>query len=218
MENIARLFDMEVREKKKAANGVHGKTGLRGYVGKILTPVDFMGRKEKRKYKGASKVTTYSYNEILPLDKLKELAKDTQKELIEAWRQKFSVKQIKEVLGLNDYNFYKFLDQLGIERQMGGGGIGGQSRAKKTREKKEQAAIKTAAPAQLAAFSPPPEEAQQQIDIIQPPRRPLYNGLRLEYHGEYETPEAINRLMKIASLLEGEEKKYRITILLEEKS
>jgi hypothetical protein len=36
--------------------------------------------------------------------------------------------------------------------------------------------------------------------------------------GEYESSEAISRLMKLCSLIEGEEKKYKISITLEERN
>ena len=39
LNEAAKLFQDEIREKKKAANGVHHKTGKKGYVGKMLFPL-----------------------------------------------------------------------------------------------------------------------------------------------------------------------------------
>ena len=49
-----RLFNDEVRDKKRTASGVHHKAGKNGYVGKMRFPSDIMNKKEKRKYKGNS--------------------------------------------------------------------------------------------------------------------------------------------------------------------
>ena len=46
-----KLFHNEVREKKKAASGVHHKTGKKGYVGRMRFPSDILNRTEKKRYK-----------------------------------------------------------------------------------------------------------------------------------------------------------------------
>lgn len=52
---IERMLQDEIRDKKKTASGIHSRKGSRGYVGKMLTPVDFMSRKEKREYQKTAK-------------------------------------------------------------------------------------------------------------------------------------------------------------------
>ena len=217
---IEKLFIEEVREKKKAANGVHGKTGLRGYVGKMLFPHDLLSRKEKSKYKKASKVMSYNFKQIMPLVDFQNLEKNVQKDLLEAWRKLFPVKEIKEKWSMNDHYFYKLLNDLGIATQ--------RTKREKPKDRikrvnaqadfaevaaaiqEDPQPLRTDRPAQLAAPTPAPK-----VEIL-PPRESFPVGLTVTYHGEYETQDAINRLMKIATLIEGEEKKYRITIKLEE--
>jgi len=47
-EDIRRIFEQEVREKKLSARGAQKKRGRRGLVGKMLTPADFAGREYRR--------------------------------------------------------------------------------------------------------------------------------------------------------------------------
>ena len=50
-----KLFHNEVREKKKAASGVHSKTGKKGYVGRMRFPSDILNRTEKKDTRGLQK-------------------------------------------------------------------------------------------------------------------------------------------------------------------
>ena len=57
MNEIEKTWNEEVREKKRAASGVRGKKGKRGYVGTMRTPVDLMtSAKERRAYEGTTPV------------------------------------------------------------------------------------------------------------------------------------------------------------------
>ncbi len=47
-EDIRRLFEQEVREKRVSARGAQKKKGRRGLVGKMLTPADFSGREYRK--------------------------------------------------------------------------------------------------------------------------------------------------------------------------
>ena len=67
-----KLFNQEVRDKKRTASGVHSKTGKNGYVGKMRFPSDIMSRKEKYNYRKAGKVVTNNYmKKLLQLQNLK---------------------------------------------------------------------------------------------------------------------------------------------------
>lgn len=91
------MFHQEIREKKRTANGVHSKTGLKGYVGKMLMPTDFMSRKEKRAYTQTKEMRSYNmYEEIMSYVDFIELNRDTQKELLERYRSIFNNRDIAQ--------------------------------------------------------------------------------------------------------------------------
>lgn len=54
---------------------------------------------------------------ILSLEQLKEKSQETQKALMEDWIIKYTVKEIREQLGLNQHGYYKYINELGIGKQ-----------------------------------------------------------------------------------------------------
>lgn len=80
-ENIEKIFYNDVSEKKKAARGVYAMTGKRGYVGKMITPVDYMTRKEKKEYiKGGEIMTTNFYEDIKNVPTLADIKERYEKD------------------------------------------------------------------------------------------------------------------------------------------
>lgn len=68
-ENITRLFNDEIRDKKRTAMGVRGIVTNR-YVHTLRTPMTMLTGKEKREYMKAGKVVTYNMKDILGLKEL----------------------------------------------------------------------------------------------------------------------------------------------------
>lgn len=99
-----REFAAEVREKKRAASGVHARTGKRGYVGKMYLPFELLRGKEKRAYKKNGKVRTYKM--IMDLEAFKALDKDGRKKHLEEILPNYTQQQIKNKWGIRDLNYY----------------------------------------------------------------------------------------------------------------
>lgn len=113
-----RLFIEEVREKKKAANGVHSKKGKRGYVGKMLFPFEMLRGKEKREYKKNGKVVSWNmYEDILEFEMFKGLTDKEKKSVLERLRDEHPNKKIMKKWGLNSQSYYDIVNGLGIKTQ-----------------------------------------------------------------------------------------------------
>ena len=91
------LFYNEVREKKRTASGVHSKTGKNGYVGKMLFPSDIMSRKDKYNHRKAGKIVTSNiYDTILTKDEFNKLENYEKKNMLQYWRNTYSMTEIKK--------------------------------------------------------------------------------------------------------------------------
>ena len=111
------VFHEDVREKRKAASGVHHKTGKRGYTGKILFPTDFMSRKEKYNHRKAGKcMTTNLFDNILPIDEFEALESHEQRNMLAYWRNKYTNKEITEKMGIWNARYYKIVADLGLPK------------------------------------------------------------------------------------------------------
>ena len=192
----AKLFQDEIREKKKAANGVHHKTGKRGYVGKMLFPTDFMKRSEKMKYrKGGKVVISNMYDEILPVDEFRELENHEKRNRMQYWRNTFTNAEIMRSMGIGSALFYEFVNELNLPRAR-------RVRKKRTgaskNEKKVTAAENVPEAAEVAV-----QPAVQQIII---------DGLHLAFNGTYKAEKIQKQLGKIIALLNGESDDFVIEL------
>lgn len=112
-----KLFYSDIRDKKKAASGVHHKTGKKGYVGVMRFPSDIMSRKDKMKYRRNGKVmTTNIYDEIIPIDEFEKLTKEDQYNRLKYWRSKYSNKEITTSMGIWNNKFYNLVKDLDLPK------------------------------------------------------------------------------------------------------
>lgn len=118
MNEIERTFKEEVREKKRAANGVHGKKGKRGYVGSMRTPADLLTGKERRAYEGTSPVRTSKIDpvEIIPYEDFKKLNRQGKTLLLYKLREKHTAKEIAKEWGVSDKTLYYYYKAYGVKR------------------------------------------------------------------------------------------------------
>lgn len=112
MNEIEKTWNEEVREKKRAASGVHGKKGKRGYVGTMRTPVDLLNGKEKKAYTQSSPVTTSNiyYDQIMSLDEFKALSRQKKMLVLDAYKQRYKVSELADKWCLSKasvYNYFK---------------------------------------------------------------------------------------------------------------
>lgn len=113
MSDISKLFHEEVREKKRAANGVHGRTGRRGYVGKMVFPSDNLSKKEKNEYAKPSDVNSYNPREdVISFTTFLTFQKRKQRLFMEYWLKDFTSEYIRDQLQISTIEFNQLLTNL----------------------------------------------------------------------------------------------------------
>jgi hypothetical protein len=197
-----RLFYEEIRDKKKGFSGVHGKTGKRGHVGKLFTMDDMLKGKEKRKYRGTTKVRRFNlYDKILPREEFETLSDDQQKTAILKWREQQPVKNIYRELGMSSQTFYNRMDKLGIPK-----GTRGKGRIKKNPVNQTVNVVNQIPPA--VAPAPAPVNSPDPV------------GLTIKWNGNNEpktVEEITDKFLKLAEFLKDEKSKYFVDIVIREK-
>jgi hypothetical protein len=205
-ENIERIFNDDIRDKKRTGNGafhMRGKGVKHGMNGALKTPYHYMKAKEKRQLNGEVKVFNM-YETILTKEEffLKDI--ETQKHMLARWREIYSNTIIKKEMGLHNAGFYNLVEKLGLPKKDRGG-----ARDTKTRK----SVVKTTVP-----MEQPLVEQTQHIE--QPTIRPqiISNGLHLEYNGEYTADQLSKILTKLQLLTEGEENKFLFSLSITERA
>jgi|tagenome__1003787_1003787.scaffolds.fasta_scaffold20938243_6 hypothetical protein len=214
-----RLFNDEVRDKKKTASGVHHKTGKNGYVGKMRFPSDIMSRKEKRKYKGNSKVSVSNmYDEIISIEKFEQLEEYEQRNMLAYWRNTYSNKTITDGMGIWNARYYRIVADLGLPKA---------KRVDASTEKKPRKAIATTASKEPAIQSaiqsslmqleetPPAPVAAPPAPVVQ---EIIVEGLHLSFIGTYDAEKIQKQLSKFDLMLEGEDSDFYIEMKIMQKA
>lgn len=119
VDKYARLWHEEVYEKKRTARGVHGKTGKRGYVGKMMLTADLLSGKEKREYIKSGKVRTYKMKEVMKIEQFNEFNKEEQKNLMQGWRKLYPNEEIRVKMGISKPTFYELINEFGLKGPIG---------------------------------------------------------------------------------------------------
>ncbi|WP_156920616.1 hypothetical protein [Thermicanus aegyptius] len=186
MDDAKRIFLQDVKDKKRIAVGVHSRKGVRGYVGKMHTPVDFLKGKAKREYTKGGEVIVYNmFDKLMPKEEFDKLDDEQKKECLLRWRDRYSTKQIMETLNLKSYQFYRLMDKFNIPRYHGGGPL----------------ATKTS-----TTSTPQTDEVKTNLS----------NGFNISLHGKYSAEKLIKRLLSISSILEGESSNFKVNITISE--
>jgi hypothetical protein len=220
---VEKMLKEDIREKKKTGSGafhMRGKGVRHGFNGALRTPYHFMKTKEKNKLSG--EVTVHNmFTTILNWDEFQLKDRDTQKHLLTKWRETFSNVQIQEQLqvgrekAFNTQSFADLVNDLGCPPKRKGG-----SKPKDSSQPKRKYKQRT------ATTSIQPLQEQQQVELVLPPpqlelvqeeQRPIiFNGLNLEYNGEYNSEELTKIFTKLQLLVDGEANKYKISLALVE--
>lgn len=208
------LFIEEVREKKRAANGVHSKTGKRGFVGKMYFPFELASRKEKMAYTKAGKMEVYNmYEQIMGILEFKELDENEQRNRLQYWRLNHTQTEILKAMKISSYTFYNLVEGLGLP--------------KRSIKKKDPTATKKTRTASVAIstakkekpilnfemetlpkleFAPLPEPTPAEPEML--------NGLNIRYKGTYGADEIKKMFAKLDLILDGEQSQFKIELKL----
>ncbi len=206
---IERLFNDDVREKRKAGSGSFHKRGKgvkHGISGALRTPSYYMSNKEKKKLNGEVKVT-YMYETIIPLNEFKAQDEETQRNMLTVWRDKYTNEQIKNGLGISNNPLYKLVEDLGLPKKPRGGSRGPRSRKSNT--------IIISPQMTMTEVEPKPEPKKEiETEVVQ--AMLISKGLHLEYNGDYDV-EALSKIFtKLQLIIDGDTNKYKISLSLSE--
>lgn len=218
-ENIERIFQDEIREKRKAGNGVFSRRGKgvkHGISGALKTPYHYMTKKERNALNGAVEVSNV-YTSILDWEEWCTRDKETQKLLMTKWREIYPNQTIMDQLQVgrdkhfNSQSFADIVNGLGCPTKLRGG-----SKPKTERKKKSVAitSIQEKSPTLLELAESPQlefEVPQQEIKQVL-----ITKGLYLEYNGEYDQDQLSKIFTKLQLLIDGEPNKFKISLSLSE--
>src|SRR5699024_10856168 len=119
--NVEKIFNDDIRNKKRTGEGIHKRKGKRGYVGRMVTTVDLLKGEEKKAYKQAGELKQMNvYDKLITLYELNTFDKEVQQQIILNWRKKYSVSEISKGLRASKYYYYEKLYELGIHEKKGG--------------------------------------------------------------------------------------------------
>ena len=212
-ENIERIFQDDIRDKRKAGSGSFHRKGhgiKHGIGGALRTPSFFMKTKEKKKLDG--EVETYNmYTTILNWTEFEQKDREIQKMLLTKWREIYPNQKIMDELSVgtnkhfNAQSFADLVNGLGCPPKIRGG-------SKPRKERQASIAIATATEEkELQTIPTATKEIQQPVKLIT-------NGLHLEYNGDYDAEQLSKIFTRLQLITDGEENKYTLSISLTERA
>lgn len=216
-ENIERIFNDDIREKRKAGSGSFHKRGKgvkHGLSGALKTPFHYMKAKEKRALDG--EVETYNmYETILTREEFELKDQETQKHMLTRWREIYPNQKIMDEMArdgsrkFNTQSFADLVNGLGCPPKIRGG-----SEPKKYKQRQ--------AKAKSVAIEQNKDEVilnnQIQETVKQDPIKILADGLHLEYNGDYTAEQLSKIFTKLQLLTDGEDNKFCLSISLSERA
>lgn len=215
---IEKMWEQEIREKKRIGSNIYSRTGTRGYTGTIRSAHDLLKGKAKKEYEGNSKVmTTNMYDTILPKAEFYALETHIKKNMFSYWYLTHGIKKIQEDMGVGCQTVYNILDELGIPRK---GKIGRTPRKgsvndraeilAKARESKKLKALERNSVVQV------PEEVKVDAPVVATQTLEI-DGMHLKFKGLYNAKQIEKILSKLEVLVSEEENEFYLNIELVEK-
>lgn len=202
-----KLFNDEIRDKKRTASGVHHKAGKNGYVGNMRFPSDILSRKEKKIYKGTSKVTISNlYDEIITVEEFEKLEIHEQRNMLAYWRNTYNNKTITDGMGIWNARYYKLVADLGLPKARR---VNSEPRKATVKTAPKEPAIQSAIQSSLMEHeaAPPAPVAAPPAPVVQ---EIIIEGLHLSFIGTYDAEKIQKQLSKFDLMLEGEEDDFYI--------
>lgn len=110
---IQKLIREDIRDMKRIGRNIKYQKGKRGYVGVMYDANKGMSEKKiKKMYDG--EVVVYNMEQVMNIKDFKFLADDVKVLHLEAWRTRFSNKEIAEQMGIANSTFCNMLTKLGV--------------------------------------------------------------------------------------------------------
>ena len=207
MNTYERMFQEEIREKKKIGRGVFSRRGkgVKHTIRGIKTPYDFLTTKEKNKLNSEVRKSNM-YEEIIKLEDFVKYDERIQRNMFIKWRELYSNQEIMTQMEVRGNNaFQKIIKQLDIPLK--------QTRipkqAKTTVKKNQQSSKGETSIKEVTQQPQPVQQVQQLVKII-------INGLHLEYNGIFDPNQLSKIFTKLQLLTDGEESDYYLTLTLTE--
>ena len=198
--DIEKMFHAEIRDKKRAANGVHSKTGVRGYVGKMLFASDFLRGKEKREYIKPIMIGEYNmYDSIMKYDQFSILSDAEKIKYLSEYTKRFTLKELAAAWNLNYKTIYNKFQRYNIPI------------VKRSPVGRAPGSKASAIPKQAAAPKTPQAQPQQ-------PQQPQQqDGFSISLHGEYSAADLVQRLERISLIMSDDENMFNVEIKISQK-
>ena len=116
--DIKRVYDQDIKEKKRTGRGAHSRTGKLGRVGKVTTPADLLTGKDKKAYTQSSPVTTSNiyYDSIMSLEDFKKLSRQKKMLVLDAYRRRYTVREVASAWNLSDNTLYYYFRAYGVAK------------------------------------------------------------------------------------------------------
>lgn len=206
-ENIEKLFQEDIRDKRRTGSGQfhrRGKGVKHGISGALRTSYYFMSAKERKQLN--SEVRAFNmYDKILKRDEFYANDKETQKKLLIHWRDNFSNQEITKEMGVGINTLSKLIKELELPPKPRGGARKGTGE-RKARTKAKTPQINNTTLETISENPPVP----QVTPIL------ITKGFNLEYNGEFDAEHISKIFTKLQLVIEGEENKFNVSISITE--
>lgn len=117
---IERLFNQDIREKKKTGSGSFKRAGKgvkNGIRGGMRFPYQNLSKKEQKEYTKPGEVKVFNLNDILPVKEFLKKPEKEQKELLIRWRDRYKGTEIIEKMGIQKNKYYSLVREFGLQEK-----------------------------------------------------------------------------------------------------
>lgn len=221
---VERIFNDDIRDKRKAGSGSFHKRGKgvkHGMSGALRTPSFYMSNKEKKKLNGEVQVS-FMYETIVPINEFDLKDTETQKAMLTRWREVYDNLTIRNQLGISNKAFYDLVADLKIPKKTRVDSEG--TRRGKPKQAKVSVAPKKSLMETVEFLGAEREvlevkkEVAKEVEKAEKENAPVLvtTGMQLTYNKIYGEEELNNIFTKCQIMVEGENKKFQLTLSLTE--
>jgi hypothetical protein len=206
-EDIEKLFNEEVRDKKITGRGIHNraprKSGLRHAM---MTRVDMLKGKAKKEYTKGSEVMSYNlYDNVIAFDEFEKLDEKKKKETLKRWSDKgFTTGDVKKLWGKSIWKYNQYRKKFGMTKVYEKFGVSSNNSVPvPVTNVVENLPVKQASPT---------VQNQYAIFVNQQEELPFTIKINKNFSGA----DVSKKLMNLASYFENEDGEYKVEIKISE--